>query len=407
MSGYEHSRVGSAEQPKMSGHKCPDEDPRVLFRQSPHIPESVRRFVDETHRASVASSPYAKDEDGHEIELSWEKSVSVALGAKDHEMNTVPMPPTRMRKGPLDRLVRIVRLEASVCLAKHGKSGLRIPYQDVFGEASVCREHPSELSMLAIVLTRWQPEANVPHMPLQLVVESASHAECCGGTDTPREWTNPRHARVAFVTRDAGGKDLVSTATCRRLIGEDRLPLSLFEATQSQSTEAHISEQTALASGIQRPFTAAGGVYQIPVPIKINTGSMDKRRHRAFVTDYVATRLCVSNPTMIAPKAASLTLVDGHITVSTAALQTLNDHFRRKHREEKSCTVVPTSDIVIRVVPSHAGGEMESYIEANANARRSLFVSIGLEFWVAVGGEPKYSPKKDAADPLESLLDDD
>jgi hypothetical protein len=380
----------------------------------------VRRFTEESRRTSTATSPYTKDDNNQEIELEWEKGVSIALSAGENDFNTVSMPPTRMSAGPLERRIRVVRIEATVCLVKHGKGGLVVPYDQVFGDASVCRDHPNELSMLSVVLTRWEPEASVPHMPLQLIVQSTKHADCCGGTETPREWTNPRHARVVCLTRGDDGKDTVSTHTCRRLIGEDRLPLSLFEASAKQSTEAHISEQTALSSGLHRPFAAAGGVYHIPTPFTLNAHNPDKKRHRAFVTDYNASRLCVAHPNMIAPKAQSLTVVDDHIVVSTSALQAVNDCFRRKHSDEKQCTVVPHTDILVRITPSHSGGEMDRYVDAAAAAGRNLFVSIGLEFWVVVGGEPKYdadamrkkkqkkkkSPKG-AEDSLEDLLEQD
>lgn len=367
----------------MSAHNCPEDEAPSLFLAGAQIPEAVRRFVEPGKRQSMGTRALV----GGKL-VGWEDQVIFAFKAGEDEDQTTNMPPTRLCTGPLSDRVRCVRVETTLCLTEHGEEGMRIPYGVLFAGTSRCTKHPVVLSMLAVVLTRFEPEANVPHHPIQIVVESASKAHCCGGSPVAREWTDPEYTRVIYTTRD---KEETVSAPSRRLVSDqDRLPLSLFEASPSQCTEGHISEQSALAVGIQRPFKDVNGSYHLPLPTSLRTDPSDPGTETNCITDFNATRLCIKYPTKVAPQQKHLNVVDDALVVSAPALQALNAACCHDHASAGTCTVVPHSDVVVRVLPAHEGGHMDKAVKYGASKGRPMLVNVGLEFWVAVGGEPNY-----------------
>lgn len=322
------------------------------------------------------------------VVISWRDNIRAAFAAKGDD-KTSPMPPTRITSGLLASRVRRVRIETTLCLAKHGDKGVRIPYDTLFGRVIKCREHSSVLSMLSIEVTRFEAEGTVPSHPFQLCVSSDGRAPCCSGCAGMREWTDPHYAHFAHTdTSDNGVETTVMTEVRRMFSPSDahRMPLVLFDASPTQSTEAHISEQSALAKGIASPFRPVEGVYHVPIPVEVDIpgGSLH------FVTDYNATRLMVVHATRVAPQAGELIERDGHFVVSTQAVDALERYLRDQHTEQGTCTVIPHADLVIRVLPAHPDGHMGRTVVACAESELPLLISVGFELTVVVAGEPAY-----------------
>ena len=299
--------------------------------------------------------------------------------------------------GMLAPRVRVVRVEMTVCLTRHGDKGVRIPYETLFGRAIRCRQHPSVLSMLSVVLTRCDAESTVPLHPFQVIVESAGCAPCCmpevpDAPDAPvrkREWTDPHYAYFAHTDTSPEGLETTVMGDVRRMVSStDRLPLVLFEAAPEQSTESHVSEQSALANGLSRPFKQTGDAYHVPVPVEVEAHGTTLH----FVTDHNLTRLMVVHPTRVAPQAGELLERDEHFVVSKETVDSLERHMRAQHTERGLCTVVPHADIAVRVLPAHPDGAMGRTVAACATDDVPLLLSIGLEFTVVVAGEPDYAP---------------
>ncbi len=367
----------------MSVHNCPEDDGAPQLPAGGFIPDAVRRFIDPGKRQSMGTRAVV----GGKV-VGWEDQVIFAFKAGDDEDQTTSMPPTRLCSGPLSDRLRVVRMETTLCLTEHGEDGMRIPYEVLFAGTSKCRKHPIVLSMLAVVLTRFDPEANVPQHPIQVCVKSALRAHCCGGSALQREWTDPEYTRVIYAADET--KETLSAPSRRLVSDRDRLPLSLFEASALQCSEGHISEQSALVVGIQKPFKDVNGSYHLPLPTSLRTDPEDPSTETNCITDFNATRLCIKYPTKVAPQQKHLNVVDDALVVSAPALEALNAACCHDHAAAGNCTVVPHADMVIQVLPAHAGGHMDKAVKFSASKERPMLINVGLEFWVVVGGEPSY-----------------
>lgn len=365
----------------MESHTCMDDFGRAAPLD--HAPEAVKRFAGQVRK----SLPFVVDGGGPMPD--WKDVVGEAFSPRDG-VRTIETPSSRLGRHDLADRVRCARIALEFDLAMEGRAAVRVSYDSLFGDLVHCTEHRSALSMLAVEVTSFVPERNVPLYPLQVVVRSARYAACCNRSDRfdGREWSDPAHTKYAAETPD---RDQSSVVACRRLVSlRDRLPLLVFQADEAQTTEEHITLQSALVDGAAAPFAAKGNVYELPAP------------GRGLSSDYRLVTEIIRNPTTAAPNAPNLTVETSnageHIIIPVETVQRFCRQLRDAHVHEGRCTVVPRADIIVELVPPHESSLMAEAVALCRAKKVPLDVVVELVFWVVVWGEPPYAEAKPPAD---------